>query len=309
MAGQSLEAASRTAPVVVLDRVSRSFGTVRALTDVSLRIDHGELVGIVGPSGSGKSTMLHLLGTLDGPTTGTVTIDGHPVHALNDDQRSALRAQADRLHLPAVPSGAGRVRAGKRGRRTALVRCAAPGTPRTGEPRGCVAASDRRPARGAARRVRGGGRRGAGAAGDRDGPGNGRRGTRRCPRRGAQDSRGRRGLSGRRAAGPAHRRGRRSRDAGRTRTRPRGRRGSPGRGGGRDRAGRPAGPAGAGLRRARRITSTLRSPLANRTTGMSFSRAKLSTARRNRDPIRSNNAGEATGWPRCRATSTSCSRS
>ncbi|OHV34324.1 ABC transporter ATP-binding protein [Parafrankia colletiae] len=79
--------------MVVLDRVSRRFGTVSALADVSLRIDRGELVGIVGPSGSGKSTLLHLLGTLDGPTTGTVTVDGQPVHVLRDDQRSALRAQ------------------------------------------------------------------------------------------------------------------------------------------------------------------------------------------------------------------------
>lgn len=80
-------------PLVVLDRVSRSFGPVGALTDVSLRIGHGELVAIVGPSGSGKSTMLHLLGTLDRPSTGTVTISGQPVDALTDDQRSALRAQ------------------------------------------------------------------------------------------------------------------------------------------------------------------------------------------------------------------------
>ncbi|MBL7627114.1 ABC transporter ATP-binding protein [Frankia nepalensis] len=73
--------------------MSRRFGPVSALVDVSLRIDHGELVGILGPSGSGKSTMLHLLGTLDEPTTGTVTVDGHLVHTLSDDQRSALRAR------------------------------------------------------------------------------------------------------------------------------------------------------------------------------------------------------------------------
>ncbi|ABW09552.1 ABC transporter related [Parafrankia sp. EAN1pec] len=101
---------SATVPIAVLDQVSRHFGPVSALADVSLRINYGELVGIVGPSGSGKSTMLHLLGTLDGPTTGIVTVDGHPVHALGDDQRSALRAQRigfifQQFHLaPGVPA-------------------------------------------------------------------------------------------------------------------------------------------------------------------------------------------------------------
>jgi putative ABC transport system ATP-binding protein len=67
-------------------------GGVAALTGVSLRIDRGELVAIVGPSGSGKSTMLNLLGTLDRPTSGTVRIDGHHVARLSDNQLSALRA-------------------------------------------------------------------------------------------------------------------------------------------------------------------------------------------------------------------------
>ena len=65
---------------------------VEALRDVDLRIEHGELVGIVGPSGSGKSTLLHILGTLDRPTEGVVRIAGHDIATMSDRDLSALRA-------------------------------------------------------------------------------------------------------------------------------------------------------------------------------------------------------------------------
>jgi putative ABC transport system ATP-binding protein len=83
------------APVVVdLEGVSKVYaGGVTALREVSLTIRAGELVAIVGPSGSGKSTMLHLIGTLDRPSAGTVRIDGHDVATLSDRQLSALRAR------------------------------------------------------------------------------------------------------------------------------------------------------------------------------------------------------------------------
>jgi putative ABC transport system ATP-binding protein len=67
-------------------------GGVAALDGVTTRVERGELVAIVGPSGSGKSTMLHVVGTLDRPTSGTVLIDGHDVASLSDGQLSALRA-------------------------------------------------------------------------------------------------------------------------------------------------------------------------------------------------------------------------
>jgi len=80
-------------PVAELDGVSKVYpGEVKALDNVDLAIHAGELVGIVGPSGSGKSTMLHLLGTLDRPSHGTVRIDGHEVARLPDRALSALRA-------------------------------------------------------------------------------------------------------------------------------------------------------------------------------------------------------------------------
>ncbi len=80
--------------VVELDRVTKAYpGGVTALRDVSLRVERGEFVAIVGPSGSGKSTMLHLIGTLDRPSAGGVRIDGYDVALLTDRQLSALRAR------------------------------------------------------------------------------------------------------------------------------------------------------------------------------------------------------------------------
>jgi putative ABC transport system ATP-binding protein len=68
-------------------------GGVTALADVSLTVARGELVAVVGPSGSGKSTMLHMLGTLDRPTSGAVRIDGYDANSLPDARLSALRAR------------------------------------------------------------------------------------------------------------------------------------------------------------------------------------------------------------------------
>ncbi|HEX2498607.1 MAG: ABC transporter ATP-binding protein [Actinomycetes bacterium] len=85
-----------SAAVVELAEVSRIYPgspPVVALQHVSLVIEYGELVAIVGPSGSGKSTLLHLMGTLDRPSGGRMRFDGQAVAELSDRELSALRAR------------------------------------------------------------------------------------------------------------------------------------------------------------------------------------------------------------------------
>jgi putative ABC transport system ATP-binding protein len=64
---------------------------VTALDHVSLEVNPGEFVAVMGPSGCGKSTLLHLLGGLDKPTSGEVTIDGNKLSGLNDNKLTQLR--------------------------------------------------------------------------------------------------------------------------------------------------------------------------------------------------------------------------
>lgn len=78
--------------VLALRDVERTYGDVRALRGVTLEVRRGECVAVVGPSGSGKSTMLNVVGTLDRPTAGTVSIAGQDVGTMRDDDLSALRA-------------------------------------------------------------------------------------------------------------------------------------------------------------------------------------------------------------------------
>ncbi|WP_254788020.1 ABC transporter ATP-binding protein [Curtobacterium sp. MMLR14_010] len=73
--------------------MTKTYGDVGALRGVTLDVAAGELVAVVGPSGSGKSTMLNIVGTLDRPTAGTVTIAGNDVATMTDDALSLLRAQ------------------------------------------------------------------------------------------------------------------------------------------------------------------------------------------------------------------------
>ncbi|HTZ64117.1 MAG TPA: ABC transporter ATP-binding protein [Solirubrobacteraceae bacterium] len=81
--------------VLELDRVTKVYGAeppVYALREVSFAVGAGELVAIVGPSGSGKTTLLHVMGTLERPSAGAVSITGLDAARLSDRELAALRA-------------------------------------------------------------------------------------------------------------------------------------------------------------------------------------------------------------------------
>jgi putative ABC transport system ATP-binding protein len=79
--------------VVQLRGVVKDYGRLRVLHGIDLSIGAGELLAIVGASGSGKSTMLAIMGTLDDPTAGTVSVEGRDVVSLRESERAALRAR------------------------------------------------------------------------------------------------------------------------------------------------------------------------------------------------------------------------
>jgi putative ABC transport system ATP-binding protein len=81
-----------------LRRVSKVYGEgpteVRALRDVELSVDAGELVAVMGPSGSGKSTLLTIAGSLEEPTSGEVLVGGAPLSAMSRNDRARLRRRS-----------------------------------------------------------------------------------------------------------------------------------------------------------------------------------------------------------------------
>ena len=81
--------------IIEVRNVSRAFNNGKQVTevlkDINLTVDEGDFVSIMGPSGSGKSTLLYLLGGLDTPTTGSVSINGRDLSTLSDRQLSSMR--------------------------------------------------------------------------------------------------------------------------------------------------------------------------------------------------------------------------
>ena len=82
--------------IVTFENVSRVYRSgdheLKALDNVNLSLEEGKFVVILGPSGAGKSTLLNLLGGLDSPTSGTITVDGKDISTLSDNELAEYRA-------------------------------------------------------------------------------------------------------------------------------------------------------------------------------------------------------------------------
>ncbi len=84
-----------TESIAIVDRVQKTYGAgdnqFAALRDISMSVEPGRSVALIGPSGSGKSTLLNLLGAVDRPTIGTISIDGTDLSSMTDGQLALFR--------------------------------------------------------------------------------------------------------------------------------------------------------------------------------------------------------------------------
>jgi putative ABC transport system ATP-binding protein len=116
---------------VAVEHVRKTFegGRIRALEDVSLRLEHGELVALTGTSGSGKSTLLNLIGALERPDAGSITVDGVPLDSAGDAAEYRARtvgfvfqfhnlipvlSASENVQVPMMGRGPGRVERARR---------------------------------------------------------------------------------------------------------------------------------------------------------------------------------------------------
>jgi putative ABC transport system ATP-binding protein len=125
-------------PLISVRDLSKTYSVgdvaIQALRSITLSIEPGEFVSVVGPSGSGKSTLMHILGCLDTPTSGVYLLNGRDVSRLSDDELSAVRnkqigfvfqgfnllartSALENVELPLLYAAAERVPAGERRRR------------------------------------------------------------------------------------------------------------------------------------------------------------------------------------------------
>ena len=77
--------------MIELDNITRSFGSLKVLKGISLKVDKGEIISITGPSGAGKTTLLQIMGSLDKPDTGRVLYDGRDITTMGEKELSSFR--------------------------------------------------------------------------------------------------------------------------------------------------------------------------------------------------------------------------
>ena len=77
--------------ILVLDEISKIYGELKALDRISLKVEEGEWISIMGPSGSGKSTMMNIIGCMDRPSLGKITLAGKDISRLSSKELTVVR--------------------------------------------------------------------------------------------------------------------------------------------------------------------------------------------------------------------------